>query len=351
MGSLRSYIQDKSKSERTPILFRFAAYDAPAASQEYPANTFDSTDLVINVSSELGAYYNQRLFSSARIATILKQLVRIASNAAANPEEAVGRIDMITEDQLALLPDPTADLNWSKFRGAIHDIFAENAQKHPEKLCVVETKSSSSPHREFTYKQINEASNILGHHLVQSGIQRGEVVMVYAYRGVDLVVAVMGILKAGATFSVIDPAYPPERQNIYLDVARPRALINIAKATTDAGELSDIVRSFINENLELRTEIPALALHDDGSLTGGSIDGQDVFTKQVDLRSQSVGVVVGPDSIPTLSFTSGSEGRPKGVRGRHFSLAYYFPWMSETFKLSENDKFCKFYPRIRRTRL
>jgi L-aminoadipate-semialdehyde dehydrogenase len=168
--------------------------------------------------------------------------------------------------------------------------------------------------------------------------------MVYAYRGVDLVVAVMGILKAGATFSVIDPAYPPERQNIYLDVARPRALINIAKATTDAGELSGIVRSFINENLELRTEIPALALHDDGSLTGGSEEGQDVFTKQIDLKSQSVGVVVGPDSIPTLSFTSGSEGRPKGVRGRHFSLAYYFPWMSETFKLSENDKFCEYLP-------
>lgn len=346
LGSLRSYIQDKSKSERPPVFFRFAAYDAPASSQEYPANTFDSTDLVINVAPsnsspevELGAYYNQRLFSSARIATILKQLVGIAGNAAANPEEAVGRIDMMTEDQRALLPDPTADLNWSKFRGAIHDIFADNADKHPEKLCVVETRSSNSPHREFTYKQINEASNILGHHLVQSGIQRGEVVMVYAYRGVDLVVAVMGILKAGATFSVIDPAYPPERQNIYLDVARPRALVNIAKATKDAGELSDIVRSFINDNLELRTEVPALALQDDGTLVGGAINGQDVFAGQVELKAKSVGVVVGPDSTPTLSFTSGSEGRPKGVRGRHFSLAYYFPWMSETFKLTPNEKF------------
>ncbi|KAJ5221624.1 uncharacterized protein N7469_010511 [Penicillium citrinum] len=344
LGSLRSYIQDKSNSEHTPILFRFAAYDAPAASQEYPANTFESTDLVINVAAtgssseiELGAYYNQRLFSSARIATILQQLAQIAGKA--NAEDAVGRIDLMTEDQQALLPDPTRDLNWSKFRGAIHDIFAANAEKHPEKLCVVETKSSDQAQREFTYKQINEASNILGHHLKQSGIQRGEVVMVYAYRGVDLVVAVMGILKAGATFSVIDPAYPPERQNIYLDVARPRALINIAKATKDAGELSDIVRTFINETLELRTEVPALALHDDGTLTGGSVNGQDVFSKEVELKSKPVGVVVGPDSTPTLSFTSGSEGRPKGVRGRHFSLAYYFPWMSETFKLTPDEKF------------
>lgn len=335
-------MQDKSKSERAPILFRFAAYDAPAASQEYPANTFETTDLVVNVapgSTAAGAYYNQRLFSSSRIATILKQLARIAGNAVANPEEAVGRIDLMTEDQRAILPDPTSDLNWSKFRGAIHDIFSANAESHPDKLCVVETKSATSPHREFTYKQINEASNILGHHLVQSGIERGEVVMVYAYRGVDLVVAVMGILKAGATFSVIDPAYPPERQNIYLDVARPRALVNIAKATRDAGELSDTVRSFINANLQLRTEVPALALLDDGTLEGGLINGKDVFANQVELKSRSVGVVVGPDSTPTLSFTSGSEGRPKGVLGRHFSLAYYFPWMSETFKLTPNDKF------------
>ncbi|KAE8148773.1 hypothetical protein BDV25DRAFT_12114 [Aspergillus avenaceus] len=347
LGSLRTHIQNQSQSERAPILFRFAAYDAPAASQDYPANTFETTDLVVNVApaggstsqAELGAYYNQRLFSSARIATILKQLAQIVENATGNPEEAVGRLDFMTEDQRALLPDPTADLHWSKFRGAIHDIFAENAGKHPEKLCVVETKSDKSPHREFTYKQINEASNTLAHHLVQSGIEKGEVVMVYAYRGVDLVVAVMGILKAGATFSVIDPAYPPERQCIYLDVARPRALINIEKATKDAGELSEKVRSFIQENLQLRTEVPALALQDDGSLLGGSTDGQDVLANQVPLKSMPVGVVVGPDSIPTLSFTSGSEGRPKGVRGRHFSLAYYFPWMSETFKLTSDDRF------------
>ncbi|KAE8355816.1 hypothetical protein BDV28DRAFT_128172 [Aspergillus coremiiformis] len=348
LGSLRSYIQEKSQSERSPVLFRFAAYDAPAASQEYPANTFETTDLVVNVApaaggstsqAELGAYYNQRLFSSARIATILKQLGKIVDNATSNPEMAIGCLDFMTDDQRALLPDPTADLHWSKFRGAIHDIFAQNAEKHPDKLCVVETKSDRSPYREFTYRQINEASNILAHHLVQSGIERGEVVMVYAYRGVDLVVAVMGILKAGATFSVIDPAYPPERQCIYLDVARPRALINIEKATNDSGELSDKVRSFIQENLQLRTEVPALALRDDGSLQGGAINGQDVLANEVPLGSKSVGVVVGPDSIPTLSFTSGSEGRPKGVRGRHFSLAYYFDWMSETFKLTPNDRF------------
>jgi L-aminoadipate-semialdehyde dehydrogenase len=237
------------------------------------------------------------------------------------------------------LPDPTADLHWSAFRGAIQDIFEANAQAHPDRLCVVETASASSPRREFTYRQINEASNILAHHLVESGIQRNEVVMSYSYRGVDLVVTVMGILKAGATFSVIDPSYPPDRQNIYLDVARPRALVVIDKATREAGQLTEKVRDFIKENLELRTEVPGLELKNDGSLVGGSLDGKDVFDKQEALKSKSPGVVVGPDSTPTLSFTSGSEGRPKGVRGRHYSLAYYFDWMAERFGLSKDDKF------------
>ncbi|KAF9878966.1 L-aminoadipate-semialdehyde dehydrogenase [Colletotrichum karsti] len=233
------------------------------------------------------------------------------------------------------LPDPTSDLHWGAFRGAIQDIFSENAKKHPDRLCVVET---GPPRREFTYRQIDEASNVVANHLVASGIQRGDVVMSYSHRGVDLVIAIFGILKAGATFSVIDPSYPPDRQNVYLDVARPRALVVIKKATEEAGRLTDKVRSFIAENLEIKTEIPALELKSDGTVLGGSIDGKgDIFDGVA--RENGPNVVVGPDSNPTLSFTSGSEGKPKGVLGRHYSLAYYFDWMAQRFNLSENDSF------------
>ncbi|KAK5169408.1 large subunit of alpha-aminoadipate reductase [Saxophila tyrrhenica] len=237
-------------------------------------------------------------------------------------------------------PDPTSDLHWSDYRGAIHEIFAANAIKYPERACVIETASSDTPRRTFSYQQINEASNVLAHHLVANGVQRGEVVMVYAHRGVHLVVAVMGVLKAGATFSVIDPAYPPDRQIIYLDVARPRALVVIDKATRDAGPLDRSVRQWIKENLSLRTEVPALKLQGDGSVVGGTMaqDG-DCLASSLENRADLPGVVVGPDSTPTLSFTSGSEGKPKGVKGRHFSLAYYFPWMRKRFGLSENDRF------------
>lgn len=105
------------------------------------------------------------------------------------------------------LPDPTADLHWSAFEGAIQDRFADNADKFPDRLCVVETASKTTPQREFTYQQIHEASNVIAHHFLQHGIERGEVIMIYAYRGVDLCIAILAVLKAGATFSVVDPAY------------------------------------------------------------------------------------------------------------------------------------------------
>ena len=115
----------------------------------------------------------------------------------------------------------------------------------------------------------------------------------------------------------------------------------IDKASREEGELSPKVRTWIKENLDLRTEVPGLELLDDGSLRGGSLehDEVDVLEKQQSLKGEHPGVVVGPDSQPTLSFTSGSEGIPKGCRGRHFSLTYYQSWMASQFNLSSDDKF------------
>lgn len=235
---------------------------------------------------------------------------------------------------MATPPDPTIDLGWGTWNGAIHDYLHRNAKKHPSKPCVIET----SPRREFTYQHIDEGSNVLAHCLVDSGIKRGDRVMIYAFRNVDLVIAIMGTLKSGATFSVIDPAYPPDRQIIYLDVARPRGLVVIGKAK--GGGLSDTVTTWIKENLHLKVTVPNLRVNDDGSVSGGPVEsGADAFDDVQAKKAHLPGVVLGPDSVPTLSFTSGSEGRPKGVLGRHFSLVHYQSWMAERFGMSENDRF------------
>lgn len=152
-------------------------------------------------------------------------------------------------------------------------------------------------------------------------------------------VAYMGALKAGATVSVLDPQYPPERQRILLDVASPRFLVCIQRASEEFGKPSDVVMDFIASNLSIKSTVPALELSGNGELTGGIVDGKDCLEPWVSGREEFSHVLVGPDSVPTLSFTSGSEGRPKGVQGRHFSQTYYLPWMAERFGLSEEDRF------------
>ncbi|RKF74366.1 L-2-aminoadipate reductase large subunit [Golovinomyces cichoracearum] len=237
------------------------------------------------------------------------------------------------------LPDPTIDLDWSGYDGSIQWHFCENAKKFPDRTCVVETKSSKSAERVFTYKQIFEASNILAHFLCINGIGHGDVVMIWAHRSVDLVVSIMGTLASGATFSVLDPGYPPARQQIYLEVSQPRALIKIARATDEAGQLAPAVQKYISEGLSLKTKVPALRLGDDGFLFGNDSNEVDIFSSVRAKSTAPPDVEVGPDSNPTLSFTSGSEGKPKGVLGRHFSLVEYFTWMAERFELSKESRF------------
>ena len=139
--------------------------------------------------------------------------------------------------------------------------------------------------------------------------------------------------------SILDPAYPPTRQKVYLEVAQPRALVNIAKATDEAGPLAPVVRRYIDEELQLKAEVPLLCIDDSGVLSGGDIGGKDLFAQIRTKASSPPGTQVGPDSAPTLSFTSGSEGRPKGVLGRHFSLTKYFGWMAERFQLDSESRF------------
>lgn len=293
--------------------------------------------------------YNALIFSADRVKLLLAHISHVVIAASSNPTALVSSIGLRTKAEDAALPDPRTDLDFCGWQGSITSIFERNAKAHPDRRCIVESlpqedvRAISMPPpasrvRQITYRQLDEASNVLAHHLLQSGLQREEVVTVYAYRGADLVVAVLGTLKAGGTFSVIDPAYPPSRQTIYLQVAKPRALVVLAKA----GKLHPTVRKCIQDELEIRTEVPALELLDDASkVRGGSLQegGADVLQGQQALASQSTNVILGPDSIGTLSFTSGSTGIPKGVRGRHHSLTHFFPWMGTRFDLDASSRF------------
>ena len=152
--------------------------------------------------------YNSLLFTTSRISSIVAQLSALLLKVSSNPLYPVGSVPLLTPDQREILPNPTANLNWCDWKGAITDVFSSNARQFPDKPCVIQSQVSDETIT-YTYAAIRRASNILAHHLIKGGIQREEVVTVYAHRSVDLVVAVMAVLKAGATFSVIGWSQSP----------------------------------------------------------------------------------------------------------------------------------------------
>lgn len=99
------------------------------------------------------------------------------------------------------------------------------------------------------------------------------------------------------------------------------------------------MRKYIDEELELKAEVPSLRIGDNGILSGGQFGSKDIFAQVRTKASSPPDTQVGPDSAPTLSFTSGSEGRPKGVLGRHFSITKYISWMAERFQLNSKSRF------------
>lgn len=141
-------------------------------------------------------------------------------------------------------------------------------------------------------------------------------------------------MTARSNFS--DPSYPASRQIIYLRVAKPRGLIVLKHA----GRVSPSVRTFLSTELNIKVEVPALEVLSHGNVSGGeSSELGDILASHSHLGDTDPNVALGPDSIGTLSFTSGSTGIPKGVQGRHFSLTHFFPWMANQFGLSETSKF------------
>ncbi|KAJ7243193.1 alpha-aminoadipate reductase Lys1p [Mycena haematopus] len=347
---------NKNKDETMMVpIFRVRFFDeTDEPTENFIRSTSLTSDLTVFVTRPLAStraslapqislriLYNSLLFAPARISMIVDQLSVLLRKVATAPLSPVGSVPLMTPSQKTKLPDPIGDLDWCGWKGAITDVFSRNALQSPERPCVVQSipAASLSDVQEkitFSYGAIRNASNILAHHLIKGGVQREEVVMVYAHRSVDLVVAVMAVLKAGATFSVIDPAYPPSRQILYLQVAQPRGLV-ILKG---AGAISPAVREFCATDLKIRVEVPAVEVLPSGEIFGGcGVDSEDVLKSHAHLGATDPNVTLGPDSIGTLSFTTGSTGIPKGVKGRHFSLTHFFPWMGERFGLDENSKF------------
>ncbi|HSF39107.1 MAG TPA: non-ribosomal peptide synthase/polyketide synthase [Thermoanaerobaculia bacterium] len=306
----------KRDLSRTPIfqvflnMLNFPAEEGPA--EEGAGGGFDDAftpevpakfDLTIYASEGGGALhlnfvYNAGLFDRGRVEEMARQLEILLARAAEAPEARIGEVSLVTKR--AALPDPATPLD-AGFRGSVHDALA---RQNPERVAVVEDGKI------LTYGELQAAASGLAGLLASRGIGRGEVAAIWAHRSAALPGAVLGALRAGAAFMVLDPAYPPSRLVDYLRIGRPAAFVAIVGAAPPPPEVEAELRG-IACRVELPAELPA----------GGP------------------SVEVGPEDLAVVTFTSGSTGRPKGVAGRHGPLTHFYPWMAERFGLSGEDRF------------
>ncbi|MGH7929191.1 MAG: amino acid adenylation domain-containing protein, partial [Candidatus Binatia bacterium] len=200
--------------------------------------------------------------------------------------------------------------------GSVHERFARQANRRPQQLAIIDPRDS------WTYEELNARSNQLAHCLLQAGIQREEIVAIYGHRSASLAWALLGVLKAGAAFLILDPAYPTARLVEYLRASRPRGFVKLEAGGALPNDLEDALRATVR----CRIALPGLSELGPGS----SLESYPRTDPEIAIR---------PDDLAYISFTSGSVGEPKGILGRHGPLSHFLPWQAENFRLVSSDRF------------
>ncbi|MBN3950378.1 MAG: amino acid adenylation domain-containing protein [Nostoc sp. NMS7] len=268
-----------------------------------------------NEGIQLELVYNTELFEPARMVEMLEQLQYLLSQIVENSEERIANFSLVTPTAAVLLPNPVQPLR-CEWEGTVYNQLCLQANRVPESLALVNEQEG------WSYRELNALSNQLANYLLASGIQSQEIVAIYGHRSASLVWALLGVLKAGAAFVILDSTYPASRLINCLHVTKPRMWLQLETAE----KVPDTLEEFVAKSCCYRLQLPQSgisAVRD--LLIGYSMDDP--------------GVSVDPDDLAYVAFTSGSTGMPKGILGTHRPLSHFLHWQRQTFGLHESDRF------------
>ena len=221
----------------------------------------------------------------AHLATALRSLAEDASR-------EVAAVTLLPEAERKLLEECNRTACPYPEQGSIQDSFEEVVSLKPDApalTCRNET---------WTYRQLNGRADMIAQHLRAAGVRPGTIVGVCLERSLDLVASMLGILKTGAAYLPLDPAYPPERLGVMIDDAQPFLVLSNENARQNLAAANARILSL--DHLE------------------------DVRFAEDHLRRDGSG---GGDQLAYVIFTSGSTGRPKGVMVEHRNVMNFFAGM------------------------
>lgn len=201
-------------------------------------------------------------------------------------------------------------------------LVAEQAARTPDLVAVVHED------RRLTYRELDEASNRVANALVAGGLRPDDRVGVLVPKSTEMVVVLLGVLKAGGVCVPLDTASPAARLGSIVGQVDPCWLAVDSKRIELAAELLDVVGTGVVAGLFLpdaasddRFAVPVV---DRSALEAAPTTRPDV--------------VADASAVAYLLFTSGSTGEPKGVQLTHHGIAHYVHWANDHFGLSTDER-------------
>lgn len=251
-------------------------------------NVTTNFDLTLDVVERDGRYLikfesNADLFEEATITRMMGQLETLLAGIVTNPEQKISELPLLTDaERRQLLGEWTATATGYPSDRCVHELFAEQARQTPEATAV------AFADEQLTYAELNRRANQLANYLRALGVGRGALVGVHLERSAKLIVALLGIVKAGGAYLPLDLAYPQERMEFMLADAKAPVLLT-EKSLLEAAP---------------KTEGRTVCLDDEWDAIGSFSDG----------APENVNT---PEDLIYVIYTSGSTGTPKGVAVPH----------------------------------
>ncbi|MDO8544834.1 MAG: amino acid adenylation domain-containing protein [Opitutaceae bacterium] len=253
--------------------------------------------------------YNADLFEPGTISRMLGCFQTLLESIVASPEQKISRLALLTPAERHQVLSGW-NQTWSEYprEKTVPELFAEQVARTPESTAV------SFAEEEITYRHLDARANQLARRLQRMGVGPDTLVGVCLERSVELIVALLGILKAGGTYVSLDPAYPKERLAYMLADTRARVLLTQQRlrATVEAFAAAEPCRPDEHppEVISLDTEWAKIAVESE----------------------EQVAATAKPEHLAYVSYTSGSTGRPKGVCVPHRGVV----------RLVKNSDFARF---------
>jgi amino acid adenylation domain-containing protein len=249
--------------------------------------------------------YATDLFDRAMIERLAGHLRILLQEIVTNPDCLVGTLPLLSGAERDRLLHEWNDTASDYPHGqCIHELITEQAARTPDAVALVYEDS------ELTYGELDLRSNQVAHHLVSLGVGPETVVCLCLERSLEMVVGLLGILKAGAAYLPLDPSYPQDRL-LFMQTDAGSSVVMTAGASASAFPLSHSVQL-----LALDADWDKIARHRTDPPTTG----------------------VGPKNLAYVIYTSGSTGKPKAAMNCHGALINRLLWMQSAYGLSSNDR-------------